>query len=185
MDVAKLDTLTGATADDRRRLLKWYAGMSDAQRVVVAAHQTTLMRRRRHLRAEAGQDVFAYAMFVAALYQLRHAKESLGRRRQQPPEQLALLERLRQAGQGCRRPKKRGPGEKAEAFIRAHYDWLPSAMERESLDRVLDFIRREYRLRFSRSTFYQAFQRIQKNMADWEAACDDTKAEKVPDFVGS
>jgi len=51
-DVQLVDMLSGTTPDTRRRLLKWYASMTDEQRLVVKAHQTKLMRLRDRLRQE-------------------------------------------------------------------------------------------------------------------------------------
>jgi hypothetical protein len=78
-DVQVVDMLSGTTPDARRRLLKWYASMTDEQRLVVKAHQTRLMRVRDRLRQHQGMDihVWAYAMSFLSLRQLQYARESM------------------------------------------------------------------------------------------------------------
>jgi hypothetical protein len=96
-DLQVVDMLSGTTPDARRRLLKWYASMTDEQRLVVKAHQTRLMRVRDRLRQHHGMDihVWAYAMSFWSLRQLQYARESMGRKRWVDEDSLVFLDRYR------------------------------------------------------------------------------------------
>jgi hypothetical protein len=176
-DVQVVDMLSGTTPDARRRLLKWYASMTDEQRLVVKAHQTRLMRVRDRLRQHHGMDihVWAYAMSFLSLRQLQYARESMGRKRRVDEDSLVLLDRYRRSGW---RKKRRGRQATTQEFVRANYPVLKQWREAgASWWDMPDLIKEHFGGRLlSRAALNKAYRQVEKDMAGWEEV-DSTKIQ--------
>ena len=168
-DVQLVDMLAGTPPDARRRLLKWYASMTDEQRLVIKAHQTKLMRLRDRLRQQHGMDihVWAYAMVILSLRQLQHARESMGRKRRVDEASLVLLDKYRRSG---RRMKRRGRQATTQEFVRANYPVLKQWREAgASWWDMPDLIKEHFGGRLlSRAALNKAFRQVEKDMEGWE-----------------
>ena len=168
-DLQVVDILSGTTPDARRRLLKWYASMTDEQRLAVKAHQTRLMRVRDRLRQHQGMDihVWAYAMSFLSLRQLQYARESMGRKRRVDEDSLVLLDRYRRSGW---RKKRRGRQATTQEFVRANYPVLKHWREAgASWWAMPDLIKEHFGGRLlSRAALNKAYRQVEKDMAGWE-----------------
>lgn len=178
-DVQLVDMLSGTTPDARRRLLKWYASMTDEQRIEVKAHQTKLMRLRDRLRVHHGLDihVWAYAMVILSLRQLQHARESMGRKRRVDEASLVLLDKYRRSG---RRRKRRGRQATTQEFVRANYAVLKQWREAgASWWDMPDLIKEHFGGRLlSRAALNKAYRQVEKDMEGWE----EVDAAKIRDW---
>ena len=170
-DAQLVEMLSGITPDARRRLLKWYASMTDEQRLVVKAHQTKLMRLRHDLRRQHEMDihVWAYAMGFLSLRQLLHARESMGRKRRVDEDSLVLLDKYRRSGW---RKKRRGRQATAQEFVRANFPVLKQWREAgASWWDMPDLIKEHFGgRRLSRAALNKAFRQVEKDMEGWEEA---------------
>jgi hypothetical protein len=168
-DLQVVDMLSGTTPDVRRRLLKWYASMTDEQRLVVQAHQTRLMRVRDRLRQHQGMDihVWAYAMSFLSLRQLQYARESMGRKRRVDEDSFVLLDRYRRSGW---RKKRRGRQATTQEFVRANYPILKQWREAgASWWDMPDLIKEHFGGRLlSRAALNKAYRLVEKDMEGWE-----------------
>lgn len=164
-DVQLVDMLSGTTPDSRRRLLKWYASMTDEQRLVVKAHQTKLMRLRDRLRQHHGMDIhmWAYAMSFLSLRQLQHARESMGRKRRVNEDSLFLLDKYRRSGW---RKKRRGRQATVQEFVRANYLVLKQWRESGASWWDMPALIKEHfgGRRLSRAALNKAFRQVEKDM---------------------
>jgi len=174
-DVHVVDMLSGTTPDARRRLLKWYASMTDEQRLVVKAHQTKPMRLRDRLRQHPGMDihVWAYAMSFLSLRQLQYARESMGRKRRVDEDSLVLLDRYRRSGW---RKKRRGRQATTQEFVRANYPVLKQWREAgASWWDMPDLIKEHFGGRLlSRAALNKAYRQVEKDMEGWKEVDSST-----------
>ena len=181
-DAQIMDVLTGTTAVDRRRLRNWFAGMNDQNCSMVMAHQTGLMRQRDGQRRqyEVPLNVWANAMLIVALFQLRHAREGENRKRRQSEEEQALVEKYRQ-GLACRKGRGRGRQATVAEFVRANYEQIRQWREAGiSWWKMPDLVKEYFGGRhLSRAALQKAFVQIERNLEGAEEI-DHAKTRQLP-----